>query len=106
MNYLSSVLDPITNGHRADPSFLYGPSGSGKTCIAQLLVEQLRETVVDLNYQYVNCWEGHSCFKTLYCLLDGINRTIDIHRQCILKDVLLDRLRDADDTPHRNLRRG
>ena len=46
VNYLSSVLDPITNGHRADPALLHGPSGAGKTCIAQYLVEQLREAVV------------------------------------------------------------
>jgi len=37
--------------------------------------------VVDLNYQYVNCWEDHTRFKTLYRLLDGIESTFDIHRQ-------------------------
>lgn len=100
VNYLSSVLDPITNGHRADPALLHGPSGAGKTCIAQYLVEQLREAVVNLNYQYVNCWEDHSRFKTLYRLLDGINQTVDIHRQSTPKDVLLDRLRNTDDTPY------
>jgi orc1/cdc6 family replication initiation protein len=100
VNYLSSVLDPITNGNRADPAFLHGPSGAGKTCIAQFLVEQLREAVVDLNCQYVNCWEDHKRFSTLYRLLDGIGPTVDIHRQSTPKDVLLDRLRDADDTPY------
>ncbi|MDZ5811536.1 Cdc6/Cdc18 family protein [Halorubrum sp. AD140] len=100
VNYLSSVLDPITNGNRADPSLLYGPSGAGKTCIAQFLVEQLRESVVDLDYQYVNCWEDHSRFKTLYRMLDGIAPTVDIHRQSTPKDVLLERLRTAADTPY------
>lgn len=100
VNYLSSVLEPITNGQRADPAFLHGPSGAGKTCIAQYLIEELREAVVDLNYQYVNCWEDHSRFKALYRLLDGINRTVDIHRQSTPKDVLLDRLRDSGDTPY------
>lgn len=57
VNYLSSVLDPITHGERADPALLHGPSGAGKTCIAQFLVERLREEVMDINYQYVNCWE-------------------------------------------------
>jgi orc1/cdc6 family replication initiation protein len=100
VNYLSSVLDPITQGERADPALLHGPSGAGKTCIAQFLVERLREEVVDLNYQYVNCWEDHSRFKTLYRLLDGIDSTVEIHRQSTPKDVLLERLKEHDDTPY------
>ncbi|WP_433629603.1 Cdc6/Cdc18 family protein [Halomicrococcus sp. NG-SE-24] len=100
VNYLSSVLDPITDGNRADPALLHGPSGVGKTCIAKFLVEQLREAVVSLNYQYVNCWEDHSRFKALYRLLDGVSQTVDIHRQSTPKDVLLERLRDAGDTPY------
>ncbi|MDR5672022.1 orc1/cdc6 family replication initiation protein [Halalkaliarchaeum sp. AArc-GB] len=100
VNTLSSVLRPLTDGNRADPAFLYGPSGTGKTCIAQFTVERLREQVVDLNYQYVNCWEDYSRFKTLYSILDGINDTIDIHRQSTPKDVLLDRLRDYTGPPY------
>jgi orc1/cdc6 family replication initiation protein len=100
VNYLSSVLNPLTKGERADPALLYGPSGSGKTCIAQFLVEQLRGEVVALNYQYVNCWEDHSRFQALHRLLDGIGKTVDIHRQSTPTDVLLDRLRNADDTPY------
>ncbi len=100
VNHLSSVLTPITEGQRADPALLYGPSGVGKTCLAQFLVEQLRETVVNLNYQYVNCWEDYSRFKTLYRLLEGIARTVDIHRQSTPKDVLLERLRNTDKTPY------
>ena len=100
VNTLSSVLRPLTDGGRADPAFLYGPSGTGKTCIAQFTVERLREQVVDLNYQYVNCWEDYSRFKTLYSILEGINNTIDIHRQSTPRDVLLDRLRDYTGPPY------
>lgn len=100
VNTLSSVLRPLTDGGRADPAFLYGPSGTGKTCIAQFTVERLREQVVDVNYQYVNCWEDYSRFKTLYSILDGINETFDIHRQSTPKDVLLDRLRDYTGPPY------
>ena len=100
VNYLSSVLRPILNGNPADPAFMYGPSGVGKTCIAQFTVEQLRENVVELNHQYVNCWEDYSRFKTLYALLDGIGQTIDIHRQSTPKDVLLDRLRNYEGPPY------
>jgi len=100
VNTLSSVLRPLIDGGRADPAFLYGPSGTGKTCIAQFTVERLRQEVVDLNYQYVNCWEDYNRFKTLYSILDGINETIDIHRQSTPKDVLLDRLKDYTGPPY------
>lgn len=100
INTLSSVLRPLTNGNPADPAFLYGPSGVGKTCIAQVTVERLRESVVNINHQYVNCWEDHSRFKTLYRLLDGITQTIDIHRQSTPKDELLERLRTYDGPPY------
>ena len=100
VNTLSSVLRPLTVGGRADPAFLDGPSGTGKTCIAQFTVERLREELVDLNYQYVNCWEDYNRFKTLYSILDGINKTYDIHRQSTPKDVLLDRLRDYNGPPY------
>ena len=100
VNTLSTVLRPLTDGGRTDPAFLYGPSGTGKTCIAQFTVERLRQEVVDVNYQYVNCWEDYSRFKTLYTILDGINNTIDIHRQSTPKDVLLDRLKDYTGPPY------
>jgi orc1/cdc6 family replication initiation protein len=100
VNTLSSVLRPLTTGERADPAFLYGPSGTGKTCIAQFTVERLRQEVVDLNYQYVNCWEDYSRFKTLYTILDGIDNTIDIHRQSTPRDVLLDRVKDYTGPPY------
>lgn len=100
VNHLSSGLDPITNGESPDPALLHGPSGVGKTCIAQYLVEQLREAVVDLNSQYVNCWEDHNRFKTLYRLIDGISQTATIHRQSTPTDTLLERLRDYDGPPY------
>lgn len=90
LNTLSAALNPITHEKPADATFLFGPSGVGKTCLAKFIVEQLRETVVDLNYQYVNCWEDYSRFKTLYRILDGVNHTFDVHRQSTPKDVLLE----------------
>lgn len=100
VNHLSAALNPITEGNAADSTFLFGPPGVGKTCIAHFLVEQLRETVVDLNHQYVNCWEDYNRFKTLYRILDGISHTFDIHRQSTPKDVLLERLRAYDGPPY------
>ncbi len=97
VSHLSDTLRPLSTGNgRPTPSFLCGPSGVGKTCIARYTVTQLRENVVELNHQYVNCWEDYSRFKTLYRILDGINQTIDIHRQSTPRDELLDRLRAYD----------
>lgn len=100
VTHLSSVLHPILDDEPTDSAFLFGPSGVGKTCIAQFTVERLRETVVELNHQYVNCWEDYSRFNTLYRILDGISQTIDIHRQSTPKDVLLERLRGYDGPPY------
>ncbi|MGB9960785.1 Cdc6/Cdc18 family protein (plasmid) [Halobacterium sp. MBLA0001] len=100
VNYLSSILEAVTNGNSTEPTLLYGPSGVGKTCIAQYIVEELRGNVVDLNTQYVNCWEDYTRFKTLYQLLDGIGEAYDIHRQSTPRDLLLDRLRDYDEAPY------
>jgi len=100
VNTLSSYVRPLTDGQTPDPVLLYGPSGVGKTCIAQFVMERLRESVVELNHQYVNCWDDHTRFQTLHRLLEGINRAYDIHRQSTPRDVLLDRLRDYDGPPY------
>jgi orc1/cdc6 family replication initiation protein len=100
VNTLSAALDPVTDGEQGETSLLYGPSGTGKTCIARYLTEKLHESVIDLNTQYVNCWEDYSRFKTLYRILDGIDRTMNVHRQSTPKDELLERLRKYNDAPY------
>jgi len=99
-SHLSDALNPLTHGERGETAFLYGPSGAGKTCVAKFTVNQLRENALDVDHQYVNCWEDYSRFKTLYRLLDGIGKTIDIHRQSTPKDVLLERLRKYSATQY------
>jgi len=100
VNTLSSYVRPLTDGQHPDPVLLYGPSGVGKTCIAQFVMERLRESVVELNHQYVNCWDDHTRFQTLHRLLEGIDRAYDIHRQSTPHDILLNRLRDYDGPPY------
>lgn len=100
VNALSNTLKPIMRGEPAETAFLLGPSGAGKTCIAQFAVERLREAVLDIEHQYVNCWQHHSRFKTLYQILDGVGETLDIHRQSTPKDELLTRLREYDGPPY------
>jgi orc1/cdc6 family replication initiation protein len=100
INVLSSVLRPVANGTTADPAFVHGPSGTGKTCIAQYTLDKLRESVIELNTQYVNCWEYHSHFDTLYRVLEGVGQTLDIHRQSTPQTLLLERLHDYDGPPY------
>jgi len=100
VNLLSSVLRPVTDGNTADPAFIHGSSGTGKTCIAQYTLDKLHESVIDINTQYVNCWEHHSHFDTLYRVLEGIDQTLDIHRQSTPQTLLLDRLHDYTGPPY------
>ncbi|WP_232688481.1 Cdc6/Cdc18 family protein [Halobacterium zhouii] len=97
---LSNALEPVTRGQTGETALLHGPSGSGKTCIARFATDRLRETVLDLTTQYVNCWEDYSRFKTLYRVLEGVDRTLNIHRQSTPKDELLERLREYDGPPY------
>ena len=99
-NHLSNALNPITRDEPAETAFLFGPSGSGKTCLAKFIVERLRREVIDIEHQYVNCWQNYTRFRTIYRILEGIGQTIDIHRQSTPKDELLERLRQYDGPPY------
>lgn len=99
VSHLTDTLQPIINDEGfPQPSSLFGRSGTGKTCIARYTLEKLREQCVAVDTQYVNCWEDYSRFKTLYRLLEGQDRAINIHRQSTPRDELLDRLKNAIDT--------
>ncbi|SDM99132.1 orc1/cdc6 family replication initiation protein [Halogranum gelatinilyticum] len=96
VNLLSNSLRPIMDGETAQTTLLTGPSGAGKTCIAQFTVEKLRENVLDINSQYINCWQDYTRFRVLYRALEGIGKTVDIHRRSTPKDELLDRIQQYD----------
>ena len=96
VNHLSNALRPIMDGEAAQTTLLTGPSGAGKTCIAQFTVEKLRENVLDINSQYINCWQDYTRFRVLYRVLEGIGKTVDIHRRSTPKDELLERLQQYD----------
>lgn len=96
MNALTRALDPVTRNEPAETAFLFGPSGTGKTCLARFALARLREAVLDLNYQYVNCWQDYTRFRALYRILEAIGSTADIHRQSTPTDALLERLEDYD----------
>jgi orc1/cdc6 family replication initiation protein len=96
---LTAVLDPLAEGEPADPAVMHGPSGVGKTCIANYTLEQLRQAVLDIDVQYVNCWQNYSGYRVLYRLLEGLGKTVDIHRRSTPMDELLERLRNYDGPP-------
>ena len=99
VTHLTEILAPLTNSEPADTTLLLGPSGVGKTCLAKYTAEQLRQEVLDVEYQYVNCWQNFSEFRTIYRILEGLGRTVDIHRQSTPRDELFERLRQYDGPP-------
>ncbi len=96
INTLSNTLKPIMDGQSGETSLLLGPSGAGKMCVAKFTVERLRENVLDIDTQYVNCWQDYTRFQVLYRILEGIGQTVNIHRRSTPKDELLDRLQGYD----------
>jgi len=52
-----------------------------------------------VEYQYINCWQNFSEFRTLYRILEGLGKTVDIHRQSTPRDELFERLRTYDGPP-------
>jgi orc1/cdc6 family replication initiation protein len=100
VNHLSGAFDPVTRGEPAETAMLFGPSGVGKTCIAKFTLDRLRETVLDVNHQYINCWQNYTRFRVLYRILEGVGRTVDVHRQSTPKDELLERVHEYDGPPY------
>ncbi|WEL22632.1 Cdc6/Cdc18 family protein [Halorhabdus sp. BNX81] len=96
---LSAVLEPVVEGQPPESALLTGPSGAGKTTIAKFVVGRLRETALDVESIHVNCWQSYTRFKALYRILEGLGRTIDVHRQSTPHDELLDRLEAYDGPP-------
>ena len=99
LNHLASVLEPVTHGESAGPALLTGPSGVGKTCLARFVTDQLQQETLDVTVQYVNCWQAYSQFRTVYNILEGLGKTLNVHRQSTPHDELIERLRKYDG-PH------
>jgi orc1/cdc6 family replication initiation protein len=100
VNHISRALEPVEAGAPAETTLLVGPSGAGKTCLARFAVERLRESVVDVTTQYVNCWQNYTRFRALYRVLEGIDRAVDVHRQSTPRDELVARLREYEGPPY------
>jgi Cdc6-like AAA superfamily ATPase len=91
MSRLSAALEPVVDGGRPEDALLSGPSGAGKTCIARYALAELQREVLDVETQYVDCWQHSNHYRILYKLLEGVETTHDVH-QSTPKHELLDRL--------------
>ncbi|MFB6093436.1 MAG: Cdc6/Cdc18 family protein [Halanaeroarchaeum sp.] len=95
LNLMASALQPVVEGDPGDELLLTGPSGTGKTCSAKYLLGKLRERVLDIDAQYVNCWSDYTRYRVLFRVVDGIEGA-DVHRNRNSASDLLDRLRAVD----------
>ncbi|MDY6769341.1 MAG: Cdc6/Cdc18 family protein [Candidatus Nanohaloarchaea archaeon] len=97
LDQLSNALAPLVDGEEPADVLIHGPSGAGKTALARYTLRELEGEALDLRHQYVNCWEDYNRYKTLYRALEGLGKTLDVHRQSTPKDELLTRLRRHDE---------
>lgn len=95
MNHLSAALQPAVDGERPEDVLIAGPSGAGKTCIARYAVSELERQVLDIETQYVDCWQHSNHFRILYKVLEGVETTYDIHRSTP-RDEMVERLEGVD----------
>ncbi|WP_253739136.1 Cdc6/Cdc18 family protein [Halohasta salina] len=98
IQHISRVLSPLTEGQPAETLIVTGPSGAGKTCLTQFAVDRLKQEVLDLHIHYINCWQNYSRFRVLYRILEGLGKTVDIHRQSTPHDELIERLQTYSDS--------
>ncbi|MFB6180921.1 MAG: Cdc6/Cdc18 family protein [Candidatus Nanohalobium sp.] len=97
---LSRTFEPLIKGESAENCLLYGPPGTGKTCISRYVMDKLQEELIDLQYTYINCWENYNRFKVLYKALEGIGKTLQVHRQSTPTDELFQRLKNYKEKPY------
>lgn len=97
---LAHNLEPLIEDNDAQNTLISGPPGVGKTCISQYALDKLEEEALDVTYQYINCWENYNRFRVLYKALEGIGKTLDVHRQSTPTDELFTRLREYTKRPY------
>ncbi len=97
---LADNLEPLIEDAAAQNTLITGPTGVGKTSITRHTLDKLQEEALDVQYQYINCWENYNRFKVLYKALEGIGQTLDIHRRSTPTDELFTRLKEYDKRPY------
>ncbi|MFB6207996.1 MAG: Cdc6/Cdc18 family protein [Candidatus Nanohaloarchaea archaeon] len=97
---LSNSLEPLLQDKDGENTFIFGPPGTGKTCTSQYTLQKLEEELLDFRYKYVNCWENYNRFKVLYKALEGLGKTLQVHRQSTPTDELYTRLKKHVSSPY------
>lgn len=100
-NQLTRALTPIEEGEPGEKAtFLFGPSGTGKTCLSKFILRELEEAVLEVNTNYVNCWDHYSRFGALYEVLNGFTGTADVHRRSTPTEEVLRKVQAYDGPPY------
>lgn len=97
---LSNSLEPLLEDQPAQNTLIHGPPGTGKTCTSQYTLQKLEEELLDFRYKYINCWENYNRFKVLYKALEGLGKTLQVHRQSTPTDELYTRLKEYVRMPY------
>ncbi|MDY6762035.1 MAG: Cdc6/Cdc18 family protein [Candidatus Nanohaloarchaea archaeon] len=97
LDQLTAALQPLLQDEQPEEVLIHGPSGAGKTALARYTLQELEQEALGFDHQYINCWEDYNRFKVLYRALEGVGKTLDVHRQSTPKDELLTRLRRHDE---------
>ncbi|MFB6204434.1 MAG: Cdc6/Cdc18 family protein [Candidatus Nanohaloarchaea archaeon] len=97
---LSNSLEPLLQDQDGEDTLIFGPPGTGKTCTSRHTLQKLEEELLDFRYKYINCWENYNRFKVLYKALEGLGKTLQVHRQSTPTDELYTRLKKHVDSPY------
>ncbi|WP_254810712.1 Cdc6/Cdc18 family protein [Natronosalvus amylolyticus] len=97
INYLSEVLEPITDNQRVDGAFIHGPTGVGKTHTTQFLLERLEASSPEIETTLIDCWANYQYGATLKRVLEGYDI---FRRRGEPKDDLIAKLKAEVDHPY------
>jgi len=97
IEYLSSVLEPVTTNQRVDGAFIYGPTGVGKTHTTRFLLERLEAQAPHITTHLVDCWANYTYGGALRRVVDGYGMFANDR---LAKDELLANLQQTVDDPY------